>query len=91
MLYPPTPIQKAKKIRFGKYVIDTWFLSPYPTEFCNQPLLYICEFCFKYSKTEFTANRHKEKCFIKHPPGDEVYRQGKISIFEVDGRRNKVN
>jgi len=30
------------------------------------------------------------KCKARHPPGDEIYRDGIISIFEVDGRRNKV-
>lgn len=27
---------------------------------------------------------------MRHPPGDEIYRDGVISIFEVDGRKNKV-
>jgi hypothetical protein len=27
---------------------------------------------------------------MKHPPGNEIYRDEKISIFEVDGRKNKV-
>ena len=26
----------------------------------------------------------------KHPPGDEIYRKGSISVFEVDGKKNKV-
>lgn len=30
------------------------------------------------------------KCKARHPPGDEIYRDGHISIFEVDGRKNKV-
>jgi hypothetical protein len=30
------------------------------------------------------------KCKVRHPPGDEIYRDGAISIFEVDGRKNKV-
>lgn len=30
------------------------------------------------------------KCKVRHPPGDEIYRDGKISIFEVDGRKNKI-
>lgn len=30
------------------------------------------------------------KCKSRHPPGDEIYRDGAVSIFEVDGRRNKV-
>lgn len=27
---------------------------------------------------------------MKHPPGDEIYRDGIVSIFEVDGRKNKI-
>jgi len=27
----------------------------------------------------------------KHPPGDEIYRKGPISVFEVDGKKNKVD
>lgn len=27
----------------------------------------------------------------KHPPGDEIYRKGVISVFEVDGKKNKVD
>lgn len=30
------------------------------------------------------------KCKARHPPGDEIYRDGAISVFEVDGRKNKV-
>ena len=30
------------------------------------------------------------KCKARHPPGDEIYRDGKVSIFEVDGRKNKI-
>lgn len=30
------------------------------------------------------------KCPAKHPPGDEIYRDGSISFFEVDGRKNPV-
>ena len=30
------------------------------------------------------------KCAAKHPPGDEIYRDGKFSFFEVDGRKNPV-
>jgi hypothetical protein len=30
------------------------------------------------------------KCKARHPPGDEIYRDGATSIFEVDGRKNKV-
>ncbi|GJV92999.1 putative reverse transcriptase domain-containing protein [Tanacetum coccineum] len=32
----------------------------------------------------------KKKCDLKHPPGDEIYRSGTLSMFEVDGKKNKV-
>ncbi|THF98689.1 hypothetical protein TEA_026778 [Camellia sinensis var. sinensis] len=32
----------------------------------------------------------KRKCDLKHPPGDEIYRSGTLSMFEVDGKKNKV-
>jgi len=40
--------------------------------------------------SDYVAWRHKLKCPAKHPPGDEIYRQGSISFFEVDGRKNPV-
>lgn len=88
-----TPIaqETSHKIQFGEYLIDTWFMSPYPPDFYAQSKFFICEFCFAFMKTASMAQRHKEKCSIKCPPGNEIYRQGKISIFEVDGYKNKVN
>ncbi|XP_061558388.1 histone acetyltransferase KAT5-like isoform X4 [Phycodurus eques] len=29
------------------------------------------------------------KCNLRHPPGNEIYRKGTISFFEIDGRKNK--
>ena len=26
----------------------------------------------------------------RHPPGDEIYRKGNISMFEIDGSKQKV-
>ena len=81
---PPT---KIKCIQFGKFVIDTFYASPYPEEYSHESRLFICEFCLKYLPSEFVAYRHKLKCPAKHPPGDEIYRDGSISIWEVDGRK----
>lgn len=86
-----TEENKRHKIQFGNYLIDTWFMSPYPPDFYAQSKFFICEFCFTSMKIASMAKRHSSKCFVKCPPGDEIYRQGKISIFEVDGRKNKVN
>ncbi|KAI7821579.1 acyl-CoA N-acyltransferase, partial [Gamsiella multidivaricata] len=84
------PVAAIKKIQFGDWEIDTWYQAPYPEEYSQHPILYICEFCLKYMKSSFMAGRHRMKCVMRHPPGDEIYREGNISIFEVDGRKNKI-
>ncbi|UNI22693.1 Histone acetyltransferase [Purpureocillium takamizusanense] len=94
------PVRKAKKssdnasqiecIEFGGWEIDTWYAAPYPAEYSRNRILYICEFCLKYMNSDYVAWRHKLKCATKHPPGDEIYRHGSVSIFEVDGRKHPV-
>ncbi|KAJ5202747.1 hypothetical protein N7449_004826 [Penicillium cf. viridicatum] len=84
------PPSKIKSINFGGYEIETWYAAPYPEEYSRNRVLYICEFCLKYMNSDFVAWRHKLKCPAKHPPGDEIYRDQSISIFEVDGRKNPV-
>ncbi|PSN60989.1 hypothetical protein BS50DRAFT_639667 [Corynespora cassiicola Philippines] len=84
------PPSKIKCINFGGWEIDTWHAAPYPEEYSKNRVLYICEFCLKYMNSDYVAWRHKLKCPAKHPPGDEIYRDGKYSFFEVDGRKNPV-
>ncbi|KAK5944450.1 Histone acetyltransferase [Knufia obscura] len=81
------PPSKIKCIQFGKHVIDTSYAAPYPEEYSHESRLFICEFCLKYLPSEFVAWRHKLKCPAKHPPGDEIYRDGSLSVWEVDGRK----
>ena len=87
-----SPPLRIRTIRIGAYEIDTWYDAPFPEEYACVPdgKLYMCEFCLKYIKSPFGAARHRMKCTLRHPPGDEIYRDGNISIFEVDGRLNKV-
>lgn len=93
------PVRRPKKndhasqiecIEFGGWEIDTWYAAPYPAEYSRNRVLYICEYCLKYMNSDYVAWRHKLKCAAKHPPGDEIYRHGSISFFEVDGRKNPV-
>ncbi|XP_040187471.1 histone acetyltransferase KAT7 isoform X3 [Rana temporaria] len=79
-----------KTIIFGRYELDTWYHSPYPEEYARLGRLYMCEFCLKYMKSQTILRRHMAKCVWKHPPGDEIYRKGSISVFEVDGKKNKI-
>ena len=77
-------------IEFGKYEIKTWYSSPYPQEYAMQPVLYLCEFCLKYMKSRSILKRHRAKCNWFHPPANEVYRKGNISVYEVDGMASKI-
>ncbi|KAF7330289.1 Histone acetyltransferase [Mycena venus] len=87
----PAPL-RISTIRFGQFDIKTWYNAPFPEEYANIPdgRLWICEFCLKYMKSRFGATRHRMKCKSRNPPGDEIYRDQTVSIFEVDGRKNKI-
>ncbi|KAG7163445.1 Histone acetyltransferase Tip60-like [Homarus americanus] len=85
-----TRIKNMKMIELGKYRIKPWYFSPYPQEITNLDCIYICEFCLKYRKSRKCLERHLQKCPFKHPPGNEIYRKGSVSFFELDGRKNKL-
>ncbi|KAK2083458.1 Histone acetyltransferase kat7 [Saguinus oedipus] len=80
----------TKTIAFGRYELDTWYHSPYPEEYAWLGRLSMCEFCLKYMKSQTILHQHMAKCVWKHPPGGEIYRKGSISVFEVDGKKNKI-
>ncbi|KAI4838314.1 histone acetyltransferase MYST [Plasmodium brasilianum] len=85
-----TKLKTINQIKFGKYLIDTWYFSPYPKEYQNIDILHICEFCLSFFKEENELTRHINKCEIRHPPGNEIYRNEKISIFEIDGNYFRI-
>jgi histone acetyltransferase MYST1 len=87
----PVRVKNIEKIQLGRYLIETWYFSPYPEEYCvDTKMLHLCEFCLKYFKRPRTLERHKGKCLMRHPPGDEIYRKDGISCFEVDGKKQKM-
>ena len=86
----PSPHHQLKSIVMGKFEMDIWYSAPYPDEYLSLPKLYICEFCLKYFNSPLIMKRHVLKCGYKYPPGDEIYRKGAISFFEVDGDKNKT-
>ena len=99
-------LPRIQTIVLGKQRINTWYMAPYPEEYNLHPVLYLCEFCLSYTSSEFKIQRHTLKCPLRHPPGDEIYRDTfdpasakedvdkdpvlGIAVFEVDGRKNKV-
>ncbi|EEC13173.1 tip60, putative, partial [Ixodes scapularis] len=84
-----TRMKNIEMIELGRNRIRPWYFSPYPQELVNS-CIYLCEFCLKYTKSRTCLKRHLAKCTLKHPPGNEIYRKGSYSFFEIDGRKNKM-
>ena len=85
-----TRIKNIDMVELGKHRIKPWYFSPYPQELTSLPCIYLCEFCLKYMKSRKCLQRHSDKCCLRHPPGNEIYRKASISFFEIDGRKNKA-
>lgn len=83
-------VRNLEKIQMGKHIIEPWYFSPYPQEFSEVDLVYIDEFCLSYFSSRKAFERHRTKCELRHPPGNEIYRDDFVSFFEVDGRRQRT-
>ena len=83
-------VKNLNMIQMGKHQIEVWYFSPYPSEYAYIDCLYVCEMCLSYFPSDFLLKRHRQKCTMLHPPGNEIYRCEDISFFELDGRRQKT-
>ncbi len=73
----------------GQHEMEPWYFSPYPSSYTAADMVYICEFCLSYSDNVTSFERHRAKCTLLHPPGNETYRDDHVSFFEIDGRRQR--
>lgn len=80
-------VKNLNRLQIGKHEVDAWYFSPYPREYAHLPVLYICEFCLSYFPSQFMISRHRKRCALLHPPGNEIYRHEDISFFELDGKK----
>ncbi|KAG5984078.1 Histone acetyltransferase [Claviceps digitariae] len=83
-------IRNVSKVQFGKNDLFPWYFSPYPESFSQEDVIFICEFCLSYYGDETAFLRHRKKCTLQHPPGNEIYRDDYVSFFEIDGRRQRT-
>ncbi|KAL4786779.1 hypothetical protein BJX76DRAFT_345986 [Aspergillus varians] len=93
MTQNPTEIHRVRnldRLQMGKYDVEPWYFSPYPASFSDAEVVYIDEFCLGYFDNRRAFERHRTKCTLTHPPGNEIYRDDNISFFEVDGRRQRT-
>uniref|UniRef100_A0A0N5ATG5 Histone acetyltransferase n=1 Tax=Syphacia muris TaxID=451379 RepID=A0A0N5ATG5_9BILA len=82
-------VKRIERIMYGGYLIDTWYYSPYPKEYEESSILYICDHCLKYMMFDHTYVRHRRDCRRIHPPGKEIYRDGLFALYEVHGNHVK--
>eukprot|EP00892_Ulva_mutabilis_P009320 jgi/Ulvmu1/6760/UM030_0096.1 len=84
-----TKVKNIERIELGRYEMETWYFSPFPPEVAHCKKLYLCEFTLSFFPQRQQLVRHLRKCKRRCPPGTEIYRNGNISMFEVDGHREK--
>jgi histone acetyltransferase HTATIP len=96
-------VKNIDKIEMGEHVVEAWYFAPYPQELIDSVLsedgekteciVYLCDFCLEAFGRRSQLVRHRTtpgKCPISHPPGNEIYRSGSISFFEIDGHKQKT-
>ena len=86
-----TKVKNISKIIMGKYTVEAWYYSPFPHPYNQLDSLYICEYCLKYMrKPKFYLKHCSGECPHRTPPGNEIYREGNISVYELDGKDHRV-
>ncbi|KAH0482001.1 MAG: uncharacterized protein KVP18_004624 [Porospora cf. gigantea A] len=82
-----TLVKSVERVAFGDAVVDTWYFSPYPRKVQPVETLFVCEWCLDYFKFKLEFLYHQKHCSAQHPPGNEIFRMDKLSLFEVDGAK----
>ena len=83
-------VRNLTRIAMGAHEMEPWYFSPYPLAFTEEEVVHICEFCLCYFASKRPFERHRAKCTLMHPPGNEIYRDDYVSFFEIDGRRQRT-
>jgi len=85
-----TKVRNILQIELGRHEMDTWYFSPFPPEYNDCQKLYFCEYTLQFFKRKEQLQRHLKKNEMRHPPGDEIYRKGNLSFFEIDGKKHRL-
>ncbi|KAF2147164.1 uncharacterized protein K452DRAFT_217636 [Aplosporella prunicola CBS 121167] len=98
----PPPTQQKRpamepnvlNVVLGDLLVKPWYPSFYPEELVGRKIerLYVCQWCFKYSKEIIPFLGHTKVCPLKEaaPPGTRIYAKDSYSIHEVDGEAHKL-
>ena len=85
-----TRVRNIERVVLGKWEIQTWYYSPFPQEYAACDTLYFCEYDLHFCKKRAALDRYLKRCDAAHPPGDEIYRCGSLSVFEIDGAASRT-
>jgi histone acetyltransferase MYST1 len=91
-----TKVKNVATLELGEYQMDTWYFSPLPKEFLPGGMidvLYVDEFSLNFFTRKIELQRYHERELPRgrrHPPGNEIYRCGNLSMFEVDGYEQRI-
>lgn len=85
-----TKVKTITRIKFGEFMAETWYYSPYPDGYHNIDCIYYCEYCLSFYVDENELKNHMEACTLVHPPGNMIYKDeaNNLAMFEVDGYKN---
>lgn len=79
-----TKMKTINYIDLGGHKVETWYFSPFPREF-HKDIVFVCDFCLNFFLEKEQKEKHMKICNLRCPPGDEIYKDEDVSIFEVDG------
>jgi histone acetyltransferase MYST1 len=91
-----TKVKNVAFVEIGQFQMETWYFSPIPKELLSPggfiEVLYVCEFSLRLfaRKVELQRFQARLPTHKHHPPGNEIYRNGNLSMFEVDGLEEKI-
>ena len=69
--------------------MEAWYHANYPREYHGR-IIYTCPFCLSFYARKGEYEAHSERCQVRCPPGDEIYRDETLSVFEFDAKQQKV-
>lgn len=83
-------VRNINRVIMGRFQIEPWYFSPYPIELTDEDVVYIDDFTLQYFGSRKQYERYRKKCTLRHPPGNEIYRDDYVSFFEIDGRQQRT-
>jgi hypothetical protein len=80
-----TKVKNVSFLELGPHRMETWYFSPLPKELLSEKgfaeVLYCCEFTLSLfaRKSELQRFQARLPTHLRHPPGNEIYRNGNLS------------